>query len=139
MAPWTPEQLVRVVTVNLVGSALIFAAWYEASGTTTVSGELAWFNLGILALVLAGGANGLWLVRGRQSIGLARTMMFGEPVNEKHATYPHTTSSSIFVASPGAAHYHQQDCALSMGRTVVTASRDEHLEAGLVACEVCEP
>src|SRR5579862_9341127 len=73
--PWTSAELSRVLVANFVGLILIAVSWFQVAGQLTSRDQLAWLNVGIVGVAVAGVSNGLWLLRGRRNIGLARVMV----------------------------------------------------------------
>jgi hypothetical protein len=168
VVPWSPDQLVSVVLANGVGLSLIFAGWWEASGVGVGRSQLPWFNLSVLGLVLAGGANGLWLARARRVVLRASAEVLPGPLqlrdrSEEHA---HIHGNGLVTGTPGANHrtsagpvnrgrrrpgadglvwgqqmsfYHRPVCLLVTDKEVQGASRAEHEAAGRQPCEVCRP
>jgi hypothetical protein len=68
--PWSRRHRLLLVAFNLMGALLIGVAWFWAAGRAEA--QTASLNLAVGAMVLAGGANGLWLMRGRRAIGRRR-------------------------------------------------------------------
>jgi hypothetical protein len=162
--PWSADHVVGLVVANGVGLVLVFVGWWEAAGLGQAHDQLAWLNLSLLGLVLSGGANGLWLARGRRVVTLARARVLpyplvplawpaeglagsnrlvlsppdplrrGRPVRSEPGV-----GSAGLVASSAMSHYHRTNCLLVVGKEVNVAHRSVHEAADLKACEVCVP
>lgn len=167
VTPWPGDHLVGLLVANSVGIILIFVAWWEASGLGRARDQLAWLNLGVLGLVVAGGANGLWLARGRRVVVLARVAVLPRPPRMElsgsaNGRVP-TSNGRVSVggnrpavrrAGPSSraartvgglvsgeamSFYHRAGCLLVTGKQVGGAGRAEHERAGRRPCEVCRP
>lgn len=147
--PWKPEDFVRLVSANAVGLILVFASWFQTTQAADVRGRLTWLNLALVGLVIAGAGNGMWLLRGRQVVGLARVAMLPQTSHAPGATAvfepgangsgPSANGSSFPVAVAGTAHYHRPSCMFVAGRDVTAASPRDHEREGRSPCGVCEP
>jgi hypothetical protein len=167
VGPWNPDHLVGLLVANGIGLVLVFVGWWEASGLGSAKNQLAWLNLSLLGLVTAGGANGLWLARGRRVVTLARAVVLPYPpgVGLRPAAGPAGSNghapgrtkpaqrrpptaerppgvagqSGGLVAGSAMSFYHHASCLLVTGKDVRVAGRAEHERAGRKACEVCRP
>jgi hypothetical protein len=146
--PFNPDHMVSLFALNGIGLVLIFVGWWQGSGVTPDHDQLAWLNLSLLGLLVAGAANGVWLARGRRVIGLARSAVLPYPSSlmplpavstNGNGHRPRTTRSPGLVASPAMTWYHRSDCLLVVGKDGRAADRDAHQQAGRQACEVCRP
>src|SRR6266567_188902 len=84
---------------NGIGLVLVFVGWWEASGLGAAHNQLAWLNLSLLGLVAAGGANGLWLARGRRVVTLARAVVLPYPPGAE--SWPPTGPAASNGHAPG--------------------------------------
>jgi hypothetical protein len=150
VTPWTSDHLVGVVVANGIGIMLLIAGWWQASGLSAARDQLAWLNLSVLGLVVAGAANGMWLARVRRVVTLARgvALPFGpaapiEPVSLAGPALGSAASNGHgagqLVASSAMSFYHRATCALVAGKETQVASRGEHEQSGRLPCEVCWP
>jgi hypothetical protein len=152
LRPWTAEQAVGVVVGNSVGGVLIFAAWWVSSGASTPGKQLSWVILSLVGLLAAGGANGLWLARGRRTVRLATAVVApaarawwslrspATPGEQAEGVPARPGASGLrLVSSPKMSRYHRDDCLLAVGKGLKAASRAVHAGAGRTPCEVCEP
>jgi hypothetical protein len=154
--PWSSDHLVGVMVVNGVGLILLIGGWWKASSISSAHSQLAWLNLSVLGLVLAGAANGLWLARVRRVVTLARSAAlpfgpgqpFGPSVTAAQpalagpkpgtaATNGHGTGD--LVSGPGMSFYHRPSCLMVAGKEIQAAARSRHERAGRRPCEVCWP
>jgi hypothetical protein len=136
--------VVRLLVSNGLGLLLALVGWWQAAGSGSVRSGLAWLNLSLAGLVVAGVANGLWLLRGRQAITLGRVSVLGQPrpVDVSAGVSPFGPSENghaRLVAAVGLSRFHRPGCALVAVKEVRVASRVAHERAGRFACEVCEP
>lgn len=132
------EQISRLVTTNLIGLAGILTAAYGASTTDSIQTTLAWFNLGLAGLVVAGGANVLHLVRGRAAFVIARADVLRDIDAVVAERRPAAAASTGMAWVEGRRRFHRPGCALLDGRYVEHGDRDR-ASAGRTACEVCRP
>src|SRR5437016_2674739 len=101
-APWTVDHLVSVVLANAFGLLMVFAGWYEASGVSKVGAAIGWLDLSIGGLLVAGVANGIWLLRGRQAVMLARVSVLPGPflIHGTGTEQPSANGREELVAGP---------------------------------------
>jgi hypothetical protein len=137
IAPWSPEGLARLLVTNGAGLVLVALGWYQASGQVTVRGQLTWLNVSLAGLGVSGVANGAWLVRGRQAVGMARSALFQD--RSEASAPPHPGPDDRPVTGPGMTRFHRATCPLAAGKVVSPAPRAQHERRGLVPCEVCDP
>lgn len=164
--PWSPDQVAGLVAANGIGLVLVAVGWWQASGLGSASSQLAWLNLSVFGLVVAAGANALWLARVRRVVLLARTATLPDPATgfAWPATLPTTGNGRAPAAAPwpgrtrtpldGSAvspagaglvagrlmsRYHRASCLLVTGKEVRVESRSDHERARRHACEVCQP
>jgi hypothetical protein len=160
--PWSADHLVGVVVANGVGLVLVFVGWWESSGLGSAHQQLAWLNLGVVGLIIAGGANGLWLARSRRVVTLARAVVLPYPPGSGAWPAPSSNGrashavvapargrrfrasadgagTGVLVAGSAMSFFHRADCLLMAGKEVRVAGRADHERAGRAACEVCRP
>jgi hypothetical protein len=139
--PWNGDALARLVLWNGAGLVLVVLGWYEASGRGRPGPGISWLNVSILGLLVSGAANGMWLLRQRRTVTMARVSIL--PVLHRDAALSegplkmpaHDEESVTRVWIPGLTRYHRQGCPLIAGKEV---SPTQGLEP-LAACEMCEP
>jgi hypothetical protein len=168
VSPWSGDHLVGLLVANGVGMILVFVGWWEASALGRAHDQMAWLNLSVLGLVVAGGANGLWLARGRRMVILARSVVLPYPpglallgpgngrvaagngrVASPRVRRPmgRTGPAALgeyagaegLVAGRAMSFYHRADCLLVSGKEVTVRRRGDHARAGRRPCEVCRP
>ncbi len=137
IAPWSPEGLARLLLTNGAGLVVLALGWYQASGQVTVRGQLTWLNVSLVGLGVSGVANGAWLVRGRQAVGMARSALLQDRAEVWPPPQPGPDDRP--VTGPGMTRFHRAACPLAAGKVVSPARRAEHERRGLVPCEVCAP
>jgi hypothetical protein len=140
--PWTSEGLLRLIVVNASGLGLIFASWYLVSGETGLREQMGWLKLGILGLAVAAGGNGLWLLRGRQTIGLARVALLGTAPSESGARLAAAVEpdrDEPVLATSTMTRFHRRECPMIGGKQVTVRNRAVELAAGRTPCELCRP
>jgi hypothetical protein len=140
--PWTKIQRSWLLTANFVGLALIIMAWNQASAITSVPVEQGWLKLAIAGFVIAGGADGIWILAGlrsvdRCSLALVLSQQGDRPVSESPGRNGHRAAP--LVSGAKMSRYHRPNCLLMVGKAARGTSRAEHERAGLRPCEVCRP
>jgi hypothetical protein len=136
--PWRPDDVTRLLLVQLAGVAMMAASWFEASGQLTVRGQLTWLNLGLVGLLVSGVGNGIWLLQGRRNVGTVRALLLPDPVPQPAAAavsgLTETASERVVVTDAGATMYHRPGCQLIEGKPTETrAARHDQ-----VPCQVCQ-
>jgi hypothetical protein len=117
---------------------MIFAAWYNASGSDRLSTVVAWVNLGVGGIIVSGTANALWLLAGRRAVGERRRWLLPEPSEITTDAKPAADVEQL-VCGAGMTRFHRESCLLVEGKPVAPASRQQHLAEGRRPCGVCEP
>jgi hypothetical protein len=135
---WPAERAARLVLTNVVSLLVLVAAAYEAHGAETTRVALAWFNAGLVALMVAAVTDGLWVLSGRRAVVLARVAVLPGPVTAPTRSREPATPSAL-VAGPRMTRYHRPSCPLVSGKTVRIQSKDAHERAGRRPCDTCEP
>jgi hypothetical protein len=142
--PWTSDNVVRLVVLNVAALGLLITSWYLISGTTSLEEQVGWLKIGMLGLALSGVANGLWLMSGRRAVGLARVQVLGAlqkaaAARETDRPARNEAAHDLVYVGPRLTRFHTRDCPLADGRDLVVVSRDEAAARGFQACELCEP
>lgn len=142
-APWTFGDVRRLVVATGAAAMVGVAAWFLASGTSTITAQIAYANLSVVGLIIAGYANAIWLLRGARAVGERRQRLLedidGGPSLGHRPTATHADNGGPLVAGEGLRFYHRPDCAMASGRDVRSADRPQHEAAGLRPCGVCRP
>lgn len=150
--PWSGGQFAAVVAANALALGLALVGWFYSSGKVHADDQIGWLNVSFAGVVLAIGANGFFLARGRQTVRLAMPVALDRtsgsrgwhaPVSDSngsaavHSALP--PSSEWFVAIAGTQRYHRPECALVAGKATQEATAGHFAGAGRVPCEVCGP
>ena len=128
-APWEPNDLVRLVTMTLIALGIIGVAWYGASGQGRLSQQIAWLNLSVVGVMIAGGANLMWMARGRRSVGERRRALLsswdrtGVPVTAAVASARQGDGGLVRVE--GMRFAHTASCPLVAGKALVAVPADD--------------
>lgn len=145
--PWGRRELGILVALNVLGAALILLAWFWSSG----SGEpqMAPLHLAVVAMIVAGGTNGGWLMRGRRAIGARRRAWLAdltggsvaraaEPTCPVAVPTPVSAEDHVLVVrTEGALRFHRPGCALIVDRPALTTSRGAATSLGKISCGAC--
>lgn len=151
--PWRVNDVVVVYLANLAGATCLALAWWGASGVGRFGDQLAWVELGIGGLVVAGTGNALWLLHGRGTVGRRRrdllhtfelpTESSGVGGDEPGAAEPVPAAAAAardqLVAAAGMTRYHRPECQLVAGKAALPASRSAHERAARIPCGICLP
>jgi hypothetical protein len=139
---WPVGAVTNLYAATLVGLAAVVAGWWGASGAAKVSGQLAWLNVTIAGVVVAGTANVVWILRARRAVGMRARRLVGHLAGDA----PHAGVASAeaadgesLLAVSGLGLFHRAGCAMLAGKPATPASSEEHRRAGLAACGVCRP
>ncbi|HEX3705854.1 MAG TPA: hypothetical protein VHV76_04415 [Mycobacteriales bacterium] len=142
LRPWTPPLLSRLITFNAIGLVLIVVSWYQVSGDLTVRDQLAWFNVGVVGLIVSGVGNGYWLLSGRSHIGRARMMVLPPRAKRPGDGWGDRLAEDLEnrpVAAAAMTRYHRPSCPMVAGKQTAATTRRAHERAGRLPCELCEP
>ncbi|GAA0616508.1 hypothetical protein GCM10009547_18220 [Sporichthya brevicatena] len=129
---WARTDLALVVGANAVGLVLIVVGWLGSSDALTLNAGVDWLKVGIVGVIFAGVCNGLFLLRGRRAVGLARRAVLGVPRDRRAVV---VEDEVALVARPGSRRVHRPTCPMVAGKPVeaVAAVGD------LTPCELCRP
>ena len=139
--PWAPEHHGRLVLGNLVAVVLIVTAWVQMSGTGSVRTQFAWMNLSLVAIVVAGVANGLYLFSGLTTVALAKDQVLQRARHLAPAAQGADEDLggelTVLVHVPGTTRYHRAGCLTVLGKPVEPTTGPAG--SSLVGCPVCRP
>jgi hypothetical protein len=139
--PWVVPDLFRWFGLLLLSGAGLVVAWWGVSGTARVSGQVAWVNVGVAALVVGGLGNMTWLLQGRRALAIRRRALLAEvQVTVAPAdVYPNepTERPGVRVAVAGTTRHHRPDCPAVAGKKVQLVSLAAHERAGRRPCGLC--
>jgi hypothetical protein len=135
--PWSNQDVARLLGGNALGLLLVLIGWYQASGASVERTQLAWVELGIAGVIIAGLVDATWLLRGRSAIHTAVDVVIGPVVHAEraHAVRPSADTRPSLVWVPNTSRYHRPDCPLTAGKE--TRAADPAQQRRLAACEVC--
>jgi hypothetical protein len=134
--PWTTPDVAAWLVGTTVGFGVVIAAWIGSDRASTLSAAVNWLEIGIGGIVVAGATNGVWLLQGRERVGLARVALL-------HRFGPNDSAASgneahrPFVVLPSTARYHRAECPMVRGKDAIAEPTGSYAER--VACEVCRP
>lgn len=145
-----------VIAGNAIGATCILANWWRAADTADLAANLSSAGLGIVGVVVAGLADGLWLLTARGAIARRRVRLSARvggwaapldtpalrvaaPAEARPATRPAPAATPGLIAVEGATLYHRPDCPLVSRKRTAVADRRSHEANGLRPCGVCEP
>lgn len=142
LRPWTAPLLSRLITFNVIGFMLVAMSWYQVSGEVAVRDQLAWFNVGVVGLIVSGIGNGSWLLSGRSHIGRARMMVLPPRAKSASSGWDARLAEDLEnrpVAGLAMTRYHRPSCPMVAGKQTTATTRRAHERAGRTPCELCEP
>lgn len=146
--PWGRAQKLTVIALNSVGALMIGVAWSWAAGCSEA--QTAPLNLAVLAMIVTGASNGLWLMRGRRAIGARRRAWLADlrgdapttvaPRSSARTTQAvdHTDDGAVLVVrTAGATRFHRAGCALVADRPTRSMGRNSASSEGKSPCGAC--
>ena len=138
--PWPAAALRWLLAANGVALAMIAVSWWGAGGATSTSTALSWLYLAPGGVLVAGAANGIWLLRGRRAVGLERIAL----LPRRRAVLSAPSGSAVPASSPLLAtalmnHYHGPECPVVAGKRIRPLPVDAHRRAGRRPCGICRP
>lgn len=137
--PWVVPDLFRWFFLMLTSVAGLVIAWWGESGTARLSTQIAYLNVGVVAIVLGGLGNFTWLVQGRRALALRRRELLASipmaALPTPLVAYP--TSDEPRVAVPGATLHHRPSCPAVAGKRTEERSVAQHEKAGRRPCGLC--
>ena len=148
---WGPRRLMVALAGNGVGLTLIAMAWWATSGARSIPHQLAWLNIGVAGLILAGVSTLFWFGHGRRVLRRERISSLPPAVPLAPTDSPATVvplkarvrsaargSHEGLVAVAGTVRYHRPGCVLVRGKVTVSAGTGRS-RGSIRACEVCRP
>lgn len=124
---WRDGDIALVVATALVGLIAILAAWFGASGSPTLTNQVAWLNLAVAGFAIFAIGNCLWLLRGRRAVGERRVALISLEAEEGESPVASTASTAFstvsleLVRGAGMARVHYPDCPLVAGKALEPA------------------
>ena len=138
--PWRLGDAMGLVTLNVVGIALVLTGWYVAAGRLLFRDQVSGANVAIAGIIVAGVGNGVWLLTGRRAVGLRRRTV-AEAIERRYCgrARPVAEATTKLVAAKGMTRYHRPDCVFVAERRVTINKRETHESRGRTPCGVCNP
>jgi hypothetical protein len=136
-APWTSGQIRLVVGLGLLGAALVVVAYLRAADEARLEDQLAWVNLGVIGLLVAGTGAGASLLAGRRAIGLRRLRLLHDPVPRATPTPAAVDEAVQRVWVPGSSLVHRPGCQLVLGKDADEVDPGGARQLHLRPCAVC--
>ncbi len=136
-APWSADQVARLVVSDLGALAGILATAYGAASADDPQTALLWFNLSVASLAFAGVANALWLVRCHSTTSTRRADVLDDVAETVRVPAAAQLTREGYVVVPGVLRYHVPDCAFVAGRKARSATARDLDRTRHVPCEVC--
>ena len=140
---WLAGDVVLLYALSVLGAALVLASAWATTAADDVSTRIAWINLGVAGLLVAGTGNAFWLMAGRRAVGERRARLLAVPQvdTEVSVALPSadTEPDSGLAAVAGGGRFHRKHCALVVGKAVTVGARSRHERAGRRPCGVCQP
>jgi hypothetical protein len=142
MPPWTPaDQMVLVVSTAL-GAAGLLWCWRLSAGDISWGQRLQWLTLAVVALIVAGVGDGLWLLQGHRAVRRQKQVLL-RLIDASAGGTPHGLDAGSVTldtdrwAGERMTRYHRAGCLLVAGKPVTCAPADEHVRAGRAPCAIC--
>jgi hypothetical protein len=145
--PWRITDLMRLYTANGVGVVLLTVGWFGASGTVRGTRQVEWAALALLGIIVAGTANGMWVMAGRRAVAERRAaavtgvvrLVEALHVDGRAGTYEdHAVGPRLqLVGLPGSELVHRSGCQLVEGKADVIPLEGAAV-TGRRQCGVCE-
>jgi len=135
--PWRLANLLVLWVTLAAGATLLVLAWWGASATADQSSQVAWINLGVCGLIVAGVGITAWVLSGRRAVGARRMLLFPDPSPGTDASP--ADESEPLVTAAHLTRYHRSGCPMVAGKRTRAASAARHRAAGLEPCGVCRP
>jgi hypothetical protein len=145
--PWRVGDLTLLSVLSFLGLAGLMTGWIGASSSTTVRTEELWLVVGIVAAVLSGFGNAMWLLAGHRTVrGRAkavtaeiRELLLVPTAGDATVVNSEPVVGGALVAAARMTHFHRRTCHLTVGKKVIARTHAQHLKSGRHACGVCQP
>lgn len=140
--PWRLGDLLLLCGLVGAGVIAVLSAWWGTSGTSSLSTQYAWVNLGVIGVVVLGTGCCIWLMIGRRALGERERLLLSAIGASQLVRVPtpiRVAATRSFVAGTGMTRYHHPDCHLVAGKTVLSSSVAAHGRAGRRPCGMCQP
>ena len=123
--PWHLRNLGGLMLGQLLCIALVLAAGQAAANRASIHDQSAWLNMAVVAAVVSGLLNGVWLMRLRRATGRRRRTLLGHldaAAEEPDSVAMAPPSDEPLVAVPGMTLVHRPGCPLVAGKRVEPAT-----------------
>jgi hypothetical protein len=146
------------VAADVLSFLVLALVWYRISGKTTSKETIAWMDLGVVALIVSGGAHALWLARGRSRLRAGRRVIIDAVAPEDLAVLAKDrralraamrgvgprevktlTGATDLVIVSGTGRLHRSGCAFAANRSTQPVAPGSADARDLEPCEVCRP
>jgi hypothetical protein len=140
--PWGIRDARALFFMTCGGLGALFISWWAASGTGKLNRQITWMVVAIVAIVVIGAGNFLWLLAGRRAVGARRRRLLEGLENLDAGVLAAgaggaLTDAPAFLAVAGTSRYHHPSCLLVRGKAA--SSVDPKKRRGLKPCEMCCP
>jgi hypothetical protein len=140
LGPWEPQDLNRLVASQTFALGVLLVGLLGSARADSMDGKVPWVALAAAGVAISGVANGRWLLRGRQVIGVAvrdtQRRDLGSPRREVLDAAPEAADQVVLQRSR--AVYHRAGCAFVDGREGRSLQRSE-VATSQAPCPVCRP
>jgi hypothetical protein len=134
--PWRPGDTPAVLALNVLAAAGVAACWFGSAREIHFHDTLYWLQGAIVAVIVAGVGDGLWLLAGMRRIRERRRVLI--------ETWPRqpvvaSTAEEAVVTAPRMTTYHRPGCLLVLGKKVRSGSSGALAARQLTPCGMCRP
>ena len=138
-SPWARRQFGVLVAVNGLASVLLSIGWRASASQASLSREIPWLNVGVIAVVVAAAADVAWLATGRRAVLARRRRIIADAIVVDRPEPSPTASTLGWVHIAGASRAHRPGCILVAGKQAAPFDPAAVRAAGrhLRRCEVC--
>jgi len=138
-SPWARRQFGVLVAVNGLAPILLFIGWWASARGASLSREIAWLNLGVIAVVIAAAADVAWLAAGRRAVLAQRRRIIADAIVVDRPEPSPTASTTGWVHIAGTSRAHRPGCILVAGKQAAPVDPAAIRAGGrhLRKCEVC--
>jgi hypothetical protein len=136
--PWSRGDVLFAALLIAIGCLVWSIGWYRVSGRTTMTEQVAPFDLAVVGVGLVGAAQARWFIGGRRAVAARRRVLLGsDAVRTLAVPGPAAQRDEVFSGSQR--FFHRPECPMVFERAWPPAPRSAHERAGRVPCGVCAP
>lgn len=135
---WSRGAIVALLVTSTIGLCLMALAAHGASGEESLGDQVAWLNMAVLGLTVAGAGHASALIAARRLVTLRRQELVGEPAAitpVRSRPTPGRGGGDQRVRVAGGTWHHDAGCLLVRDKPVEPVEDFD----GVNACQVCEP